>query len=865
MKGIASLCASAAGCAYSALVQWRRCTAGAGLVSLCVLVWVGLGAAGVRAAGAAPGSVSRLTVFTDEIAGPPLMGLGVQLDPYDTQTPNQINWPLLTQRLEFMRPGFLRVVEPASSYFGGYDAAGNPTYRWTDRGVQELLSILSIARNLGITVVLGDWRNPLIGGDARIPIEFIGQLRNTYGYTNVRYYNLTNEPNGSSSCDFACWRGMMKAVAGEIGRQRYQNWLSLVGPDNANSWDDTRTARSLDRTVGLDLDNPLGGDAWVTGTLTSIPTLVGAYDSHRYATIWGVENGVYGDQVRARREQISNLDSPAKPYFAGEVGLTARQTTPFTARDAGNALMARSLLPLLDPSSRRRASTFVDSQPHIAEFNYGVWMGDMMIQALGAGLSGASAWDLDDAMHTGGQYGADNLKRWGFWNSLGGQDGYPTSDLTPRPWYYAWSVLSRAFPAGSQSLVVPSTGVSGLRATAARIPDGPGFDLSLAVVNDSDTPRSVILTVPTVPGALTLARYDFFSGQQAVDANGFAVPDQTVVGHLGAGVTVSLPSRGLVVLTSHGFAAPVILDEGTRTLLDNLNGWTQTYAHTSGLTLDHSNVAQFNYASSRATLRPPPKPKPKGKTKGKSKRPPKPPRPQFLAFRRSQVTSFELKAYSASAPQVSVYGSEDGSVWAPIALASTNPAPAVGGRELLSGLLPARSLPAGINRVKLVLGRGTELAQVAIEDSRSGPACLAPIAAARANTLTGFLPGAIRPAVLGSIGPPGSSSRLVWRYCVAGGAELAVVFPRHGGASLIATTARGYRLDGIGPGASVSSLRRRYGRTDLRAVGTRLLVTPAGQVFIIRSGRVTAVALVGRTVLAKPGALQVAVRLAGLG
>ena len=251
-------------------------------------------------------------------------------------------------------------------------------------------------------------------------------------------------------------RARCKAVAAELTRLGYQGWLSLVGPDNANSWDDTQTAQSLDRTVGLDQDNPLGGDAWVTGTLGSIPSLIGAYDSHRYATIWGVENGVYGDQVRARREQISNLDSPAKPYFAGEVGLTARQATPFTARDSRNARTSRSLLALMDPSSQAQLSSFVDSQPHIAEFNYGVWMGDMMIQAIGAGLAGASAWDLDDAMHVGGQYGADNLKRWGFWNSLGGQDGYPASDLALRPWYYAWSVLSRAFPAGGQTLVVPS-------------------------------------------------------------------------------------------------------------------------------------------------------------------------------------------------------------------------------------------------------------------------------------------------------------------------------------------------------------------------------------------------------------------------
>ena len=112
--------------------------------------------------------------------------------------------------------------------------------------------------------------------------------------------------------------------------------------------------------------------------------------------------------------------------------------------------------------------------------------------------------------------------------------------------------------------------------------------------------------------------------------------------------------------------------------------------------------------------------------------------------------------------------------------------------------------------------------------------------------------------MLGSIGPPGARSRFVWRYCVAGGGQFAVVFPRRGGASLIATTARGYRLGGIGPGASLPSLQHRYGRAALRAVGSRLLVTPAGDVFIVRSGRVTAVGLVSRSVLAKPGALQAA-------
>ncbi len=148
---------------------------------------------------------------------------------------------------------------------------------------------------------------------------------------------------------------------------------------------------------------------------------------------------------------------------------------------------------------------------------------------------------------------------------------------------------------------------------------------------------------------------------------------------------------------------------------------------------------------------------------------------------------------------------------------------------------------------------------------RSGSACLAPVPAARAGSLAGFLPGTSPGAVLGLIGVPGARSRFVWRYCVARGGQLAVVFPRRGGVSLIATTAPGYRLDGIGPGTPSRSLLDQYGHRGLRAIGTRLRATASGQVFIVRSGRVTAVALVARSVLAKPGALQAAVRLASLG
>jgi len=845
-SGSAQRCRGGWGRASGVLVVW--CVSATAML----LIW---GAPSASASPSASGSAivtPSVTVFTDQVQSSPFWGLGVELDPYDALAPAQLNWPLITQRLDFMSPGFLRVVEPASTYFGGYNAAGDPTYRWTAPSVQELLSILGYAQARGIPVVLGDWADPLIGGDARIPADFLLALRDTYGFSVVRYYNVVNEPNNAgASCVFSCWAQLMQSVAGGLSQAGLTGSVSLVGPDNENSWDDTPAAQALDLSSGLDGDNPVGGDSWVTATLQSIPTLIGAYDSHRYATISGIQTGVYGDQVRARRLEISNLDSAAKPYFAGEVGMVSRQTDPFFADEAPRAI-TRPLAQLLDPSAvSAQAGTFVDSQPDIAEFDYGVWMADMMVQAINAGLSGASAWDLDDAMHTGGGYGAANLKQWGFWNSLAGQDGYPASDVQLRPWYYAWSVLSRAFPAGSQPLVLPSTQAAGLRVAADRIPDGNGNDLSLAIVNDSATPQTVTLTIPSVTGPMTLAQYDDFATDAPVDANGLPAPAQIQQAEPSHGISVTLPSSGLVVLTSRGYGAPAALDQGTTTRVDDLHGWQQTDSHTARLKLDTSAPAQFNYATSRAT--------PSGK------------RPGTLVYRALQMTSFDLDAYYAKTLGLLAFGSTNGVAWSPIALAGTQPAPSVGGHELLVQLLPARPLPAGTNQLKIELKSGTELAQVQISANRSGPACVTTTAGSGAtpghgppvNSIAGLTPGHSRRSIVDTFGVPSTATARVWRYCTTATGQLIIVFAR-GQSQLVGTTAAGSRLAGVAIGTPVGRLFKHYGKTALTAAGQHLLIAPAGVIYVTHARRVIALSLASPTLLAHPGELILAIKRAGL-
>jgi hypothetical protein len=318
-----------------------------------------------------------------------------------------------------------------------------------------------------------------------------------------------------------------------------------------------------------------------------------------------------------------------------------------------------------------------------------------MIQAIDAGLAGASAWDLDDALHSGGRYGEKNLKRWGFWNSFGGQDGYPASDLRLRPWYYSWSVLARSFPAGSQALSAPSTVVPGLRLAAAKIPTAGGYDLSVAIVNDSDRSRSLSISVPSVRRRLTLQRYDYFAGDQPLDASGFPAPAQVMTGlRLSSGLTIRLPSRGLVVLSSIG-SRVAGLNGGGVTSIDNLDNWKQVLAHSTRLKLDRGTPTRFNGDRTRVTAT----------------------GAQYLVYRvPSSFSGFELKAYYTKAAGIRAYGSPDGRAWRSIGLATTNPAPSVGGGGwYLAELFPGARLPPGMSQLKIVLtNTHTELSQVII-------------------------------------------------------------------------------------------------------------------------------------------------------
>jgi hypothetical protein len=111
--------------------------------------------------------------------------------------------------------------------------------------------------------------------------------------------------------------------------------------------------------------------------------------------------------------------------------------------------------------------------------------------------------------------------------------------------------MSRAYPKGCRMLEIPGCLPKGLRPLAARWQHDGVAHFSLTLINDADTPREVTVAVPEAAWKATVHRFHYFRDDRPVDADGFPVVKRTDDGvELSKGVAVSLPSRGVVVLTT---------------------------------------------------------------------------------------------------------------------------------------------------------------------------------------------------------------------------------------------------------------------------------------------------------------------------
>ena len=468
----------------------------------------------------------------------PFLGFGVQWSAYPWFDITDDDWARVEKRLDFMRPPIVRLMTRAYKYCTGYDAAGKPVYDWNSPRMLKIYRLLDYCEKRKIEVILGEWDDPASDEDRQDPAgdklqsydiqetdprwsvlicDMIEHLQKVKGYTCLKYYNLINEPNGSwSACgDFPKWKIAIENLHAEFKKRGLDRSLLIIGPD-ANSQKDYY---------------------WLDLSVLKMPGLIGVYDLHEYANFRDVESGWLGRLFHSKRVFVNKFDPQGakKPFIMGEIGLSAGYRDGKPVQPMGGK----------------------DSQPYIYDFNYGVWMADFNTQVALAGMDATIAWAVDDAMHMEKSTNSswpklDNVtfKKWGFWNSMAEEIGHP-DDAAIRPWFYTWSLQSRCFPRGCRFVEVPDPQRPGLRVAAARFERGATRHWSFVVVNDADEAREVVLRAPSAGVLPRLFRYHYFDQDRPVDPDGFPVVKHVdKLADPAAGLAVSLPSRGVVILTT---------------------------------------------------------------------------------------------------------------------------------------------------------------------------------------------------------------------------------------------------------------------------------------------------------------------------
>ena len=471
-------------------------------------------------AAATTSCAQTVTINMNKVVIARFMGLGVQWDPFEYQ-PTAPEWRTITNRMAFCKPGYLRVMWTASSYCLGFRADGTPEYVW-EHGyashrteLSKLCEILKFAQSHNVNVLLGEWSPPigLIGKEtnpewAQMTVALLHYLRDVRGFTCIRYYNAINEPNGnwSGNKDYSTWVTVIKNLHAAFIKAGISKQVLIIGPDTTgnSSWME-----------------PFN---WLDKSVRDLNAQIGAWDLHWYALDPEVYNDVMEQILKTKTAMLMAAGSTSanKQRFLGESGM-------LTGRVNG------------------------DQQPRVKTFSYGVIMADYCAQVARAAWMGASAWDLDDAMHTVKGYknppDALTLKVWGFWNSQGAAMGNP-ADFDIRPWFYTWSLMSRLFSRGSQIVHATAPTLTRFRDVAGvKTVNGKRL-LTVMLVNDDAVSRTVTVRAPGAGSSVTLVSYHYFQDDRPANKSGFPVAS-AIIKHvnLNTGIVVTLPSLGVVFLT----------------------------------------------------------------------------------------------------------------------------------------------------------------------------------------------------------------------------------------------------------------------------------------------------------------------------
>lgn len=441
------------------------------------------------------------------------MGNGVEWSAYPHGDSPDAEWGYLMtddrlemvyKRLDYMKPRIVRLMDVAGwRYFKGVDAKGNPIIDFECDEVKMACKLLEYCQKNSITVLIGDYGVPGFWGypgkidrvdDPRfvdMTIKYLSYFVKEKGYNCIKYYIITNEPNGTWACTNGDWDQWRKGVEMFVdGFEKAGLNIEISAPDVVEMSDNPASKYT--------------GRQWVEQSVIQMDSIIGNYNVHCYADAYFVRDGAF----QIHYEEVAEILKPTgKPFIFGEIGVL------YKTGDLGKEY--EKLL-----SQKPFASE--DSQLHVYNYVYGIDVVDALIQSMKAGFHGASAWMLDDAMHTIGDLGDKNqLKVWGFWNSLGTDLLNDPKEEEIRPWFFTWSLMCRYFTPGMDVFnPVDGKQLRGLRIVAGKGKEGS----TIALLNATDTTYTFNLKMD-VNGDNSFDIYNYTESGYKVDENSFPVAE----------------------------------------------------------------------------------------------------------------------------------------------------------------------------------------------------------------------------------------------------------------------------------------------------------------------------------------------------
>lgn len=439
------------------------------------------------------------------------IGNGVQWDPYEIYNISDADWQKLYDRLDVMKPRFIRMMH-------GISGKSSDGVLNKEEGFDHLKHLLDYCQSRNVTVMFGDWGGRLVDSKAktinepllRNSAEYMDFLINEKGYTCIKYFNLVNEPNGNwsqTNGDYELWSRAVRFFWDEARKLGLDSRIGMAAPDVA-IW----TA---------------GETAWVSNSARDLSDAMGIYDIHTYPSKITVNSGEYTDIIKAYKDAAP----VGEKIVMGEIGF--KYIEP---EDAA-----------LNEENLRRAGALAhasleDSQMFVYDYMYGTDMADAVFQTINAGYSGCVAWMLDDAMH---YKEPGKLKIWGFWNIFGDEYYGPEHEKV-RPWFYAWTLLCRFLPQGTDFYSVNVSGLDGVKAISA-VYEGKR---TIAVVNVSKEKRVVKLSAEGFAEMKKVSKYVYGDGLFTVSGDCTMHPAATEMDFSpSSGEILTLPAESLVLLT----------------------------------------------------------------------------------------------------------------------------------------------------------------------------------------------------------------------------------------------------------------------------------------------------------------------------